>query len=88
VSAASDAGLRDDEAWVAITMADGRHFERHIEHATGSTDNPLSDQALDAKFRALADGILPEDRIEILIEKCRSVGQLPEVAEIARLAVP
>ena len=88
ISAEADARLRDDEAWVTVTLADGRRFERHIEHATGSTDNPLSDRALDAKFRALAEGVLPGDRIEILIEKCRSVAQLAEVSEIPRLAAP
>jgi 2-methylcitrate dehydratase PrpD len=88
VSAATDSRLRDDEAWVTVTLADGRCFERHIEHATGSSDNPLSDGALDAKFRALAEDVLPPDRIEILLGKCRSVAQLADVSEIARLAAP
>ena len=88
VSAAADAGLRDDEAWVTITLADGRRFERHIEHATGSADNPLSDAALDSKFRALAEDVLPASRTDALLSKCRSVETLSDVGEIARMAVP
>jgi hypothetical protein len=59
-----------------------------VEHAAGSAANPLSDQALDAKFRALADGLLARARIETLLEKCRSVEELGDATELARLAVP
>ena len=88
IRADSDARLREDEARVTVTLADGRKFERHIEHAAGSADNPLSDRALDAKFRTLAADVLPADRAEALLEKCRSIAALADVAEIARLAVP
>ena len=71
-----------------LVLVDGRVFERHIEHAAGSTDNPMSDRELDAKFRALAQGVLPEGQLEAVLEKCRAVGELENVAEIARLAVP
>ena len=88
VSADADASLREDAARVKVVLADGRSFERHIDHATGSADNPLSDGALDAKFRALAEGVLPGKRAESLLAKCRAVADLGDVAELARLAVP
>lgn len=88
VTAQADASLRDDEAHVKIMLGDGRVFERHIEHAAGSAANPLSDRELDAKFRALARDVLPGQRIEALLEKCRAAGELGDVAELARLAVP
>lgn len=88
VRAEADASLREDEARVTVVLVDGRSWERHVEHAAGSTDNPLTDAALDAKFHALAEGVLPDDRVKILIEKCRSVAKLAEVAEVVRLAVP
>jgi hypothetical protein len=69
-------------------LEDGRSWERHVEHAAGSTGNPLSDHALDAKFRALAANALPGDRIEALLEKCRCVADLADVSAVARLAVP
>ena len=88
VSAQSDAALRDDEAHVRVRLADGRVFDEHVEHAAGSAANPLSDQALDAKFRALADGLLARARIETLLGKCRSVEEIGDATELARLAVP
>ncbi len=88
VSAQPDASLGEDAAYVRLVLVDGRVFERHIKHAAGSTDNPMSDRELDAKFRALAQGVLPEGQLEAVLEKCRAVGELENVAEIARLAVP
>ena len=88
VSAQADALLREDEAHVRIVMADGRVFEQHVDHAAGSADNPMSDQALDAKFRTLAEGVLPGERVEALLGRCRAVAGLGNVAELARLAVP
>ena len=88
VGAQADASLREDEAHVKVVLDDGSLLERHIEHAAGSADNPLSDQALDAKFRALAEGVLPGERADLLLGRCRRVADLGNVAELARLAVP
>ena len=88
VSARADASLREDEAHVRIVLADGRVLERHVDHAAGSVDNPLSDGALDAKFRALAEGVLPGKQVEALLGKCRAVADLEDVSELARLAAP
>ena len=86
VHATADASLRDDEAHVSIALANGSALEEHIEHATGSADNPLSDHGLEQKFRALADGVLPQARVETLIATCWRVDELGDAAELARLA--
>jgi len=88
VTAAADPGLREDEAHVAIALGDGRLLELHIEHATGSADNPMSDRDLDRKFIEMAADVLPRHRTRELIEKCWAVAQLADVGELARLAVP
>lgn len=88
VSAAADAALREDEAHLAVTLADGRRLELHVEHALGSADNPMSDRDLERKFRALAHDVLPADRLDELIEKCWALQRLPDAAALARLAVP
>jgi 2-methylcitrate dehydratase PrpD len=88
VTAEGDAGLRDDEAHVAITLSDSKVLETHIEHATGSAANPLTDRGLEAKFRALAETVLPESRISALIDTCWRVDELEDVAELARLSTP
>ena len=88
ISVGVDASMREDEAHVAIALADGRVLERHVEHAIGSAGNPMSDGDLEDKFRSLAEGVLPPAQTDALIEKCWSVATLADVAEIARMAVP
>ena len=88
VTAEADAGLREDEAWVRIALLDGQRLELHVEHASGSVANPLSDQALEAKFRDLAEGVLTRPRMDALLAKCWDVARLPDAGELARLAAP
>jgi len=88
VTAEPDPAIREDEAHVAIVLRDGRRIERHVEHALGSTANPMSDRELERKFRALAEEALTPDAIEALIDECWAVERLADVAELMRLAVP
>ena len=88
VTAQADAGLREDEARIAVTLTDGRRIDAHIEHALGSVDNPMSDRDLERKFKGLAADTLPAGRAEQLIEQCWQIGKLADAAQLARLAVP
>lgn len=88
VTAKADASLRRTEAQVTILLKDGRHVSRHVAHALGTLERPMSDADLEAKFRGLTAGILPERQTAALIAKCWEVDTLPDAAEIARLAAP
>jgi len=59
----------------------------HVDHATGSAANPLSDEGLNTKFRQLAEGVLPKPRTDALLEQCWRVAEVDDVGELARLAV-
>jgi len=88
VAAAADEAMRQDEARVSITLADGRVLDCHVEHALGSVDRPMSDADLEVKFTGLAEGILPAEQISRLIGLCWSITALEDVAEISRASVP
>lgn len=88
VRAEAQPGIREEEAYVTITLRDGRKLERHVAHAVGSLERPMSDADLEAKFRGLADGLLTPARTEKLISLCWSVASLKDVAELARASVP
>lgn len=88
VLAEEDAALREDEAHVAVTLSSGQVYRCHIEHALGSTGNPMSDGDLERKFIALAADTLPSAQIRKLIDTCWAVTEIADVAEIARLAAP
>jgi 2-methylcitrate dehydratase PrpD len=71
-----------------IALADGRRLHRRIEHAVGSVQRPLSDDALEAKFVDLAEGILPRPQVRRLLDTCWNLEQLPSAAAVAEAAVP
>jgi len=84
VMAATDPAVREEEAYIIIRLKDGKAVEKHVEHAVGSLERPMSDADLADKFRGLAGGILPAQQQEKLIRLCRSVESLKDVAPIAR----
>jgi 2-methylcitrate dehydratase PrpD len=86
VSAVIDKSVSEDEVRIAIIMKDGRRVEKFIEHAVGSSRNPMSNVQLEAKFKGLADGILSAARVSRLIELCWNLEHAPDAAELARQA--
>ena len=69
-----------------VTLADGRRFEQLIEHAVGSTEQPMSHADLDRKVLDLCEGMLPADRAHQLLDVCRTINRAPEAGVVAQLA--
>ncbi len=78
--------VREDEAHVMLRLRDGRILSKHVEHAIGSVQRPMSNADLEAKFRDLARDILPEAQVERLLALCWSLAELGDTAEVARAA--
>jgi 2-methylcitrate dehydratase PrpD len=87
IDAEADPAFRRDQASVRVTLTDGRVFEHVVEHAIGTLDNPLSDAALEGKFRALADGILPEASVTEAIDTCWAVDTLGDFSRLPAAVV-
>ena len=83
-----DDSLRDDECHVQLTLKDGRVLKKYVEHAIGSRERPMSDDALNAKFHVLVDDILGEEHGERLLKLCWSIEGLKDAAEICRQSLP
>lgn len=88
VEAVIDPNKRDDEVHVTVRLKDGRVLEKHIEHAIGSRERPMTDADLSEKFHGLADDILGGDQAARLLDTTWSVESLSDAAAICRLAVP
>ena len=88
VEAREDAALREDEAHISVALVDGHFVEHHVDHALGSSERPLSDAELEAKFSDLAQRVLPGSQIEALARLCWSVPKLDDIGEIPRHCVP
>lgn len=78
-----DGAITRTQAHVFMRLRDGRTLERHVVHALGTLQRPMSDADLERKFRALAAGILSAQHCEQIIARCWDVAMLPHVAGIA-----
>lgn len=88
VEAQIDPAVSEEEAWVAVTLRDGTVLEKHVEHAVGSVQNPLTNAQLEFKFSDQAQTALPLSQIEAVMALCWEIEQLDNVGRIAKSTVP
>jgi 2-methylcitrate dehydratase PrpD len=88
VVATVEPGIREEEVRARVILKSGRALDKHVAHAVGSLENPLSDKDLETKFRGQADGVLAASAIDPLLSLCWSVESLTDVAAIAKASVP
>ncbi|HEY8368579.1 MAG TPA: MmgE/PrpD family protein [Thermodesulfobacteriota bacterium] len=74
--------FRKDEAHVAVVEIGGARHETHVDHASGTRDNPMSDEAIEAKFLANAVPVVGEARAR---EIARTVWSLEDCADVRDL---
>src|SRR5262249_46364500 len=80
-------GIRPEQVDLTIVLKDGRKLNRHIEHAIGSVEVPMTDKQLEVKFSDLADGIIPAAAVRRVMDACWNVENLPSAADIAKMSV-
>lgn len=85
VSATVDESIREDEVYVSIVLDDGRRIETHVEHATGSPGNPMSDETLQVKYRTLAGEVFDAARVEALFDAVWRLDEAPAVTGVTDL---
>lgn len=88
VTARAEASLGRTEARVTIVLRDGRAYSKHVPHALGTLERPMSDADLEAKFRSLAEGILSRAQVQEIIRLCWRLAALEDAGVLARAAAP
>jgi 2-methylcitrate dehydratase PrpD len=86
VTPEADASMGIGAAHMTIRFADGRTLEERVSAARGTPANPLTRDEIEAKFRRLADVVLPAERVRRLVTALRGLPHLPDVSEVAALA--
>lgn len=86
VRVGTDDSFRRDEAHAEIVSTSGQRFEVHVDHASGTADNPMSDAAMEAKFRLNAEPVLGAATTEKLVEMMWNLDTLKDVRDILKLA--
>ena len=88
VVATVDDAIDEASADVTAVLRDGARVHVFVEHAIGSLQWPMSDDALQAKFSAQAEPVLGVARCAELIAACRGVAMLADVRALTALALP
>ncbi|MGN6549585.1 MAG: MmgE/PrpD family protein, partial [Pararhizobium sp.] len=86
VVARADPAIAEDAVRITLLMEDGERIERHVAHAVGSLEHPLSDAAITEKFVRQSVPVIGEARSEALVAKGWAVESTGDVAEIATAA--
>jgi 2-methylcitrate dehydratase PrpD len=87
VRATADPRCHEDAVTIVVTLNDGRRFEKHVEHAIGSLDRPLSDEQLETKFHRQASLVIGEEASRRLMDVSWSLPDLADAGEVARQSV-
>ncbi|KAF5335650.1 hypothetical protein D9758_017761 [Tetrapyrgos nigripes] len=85
VKVMTDDSIAEDQANVTITFDDGSTMEKHIEHAIGSLDNPLTDDELKKKFMDQVTRAIGGQRAEKANDAFTNIGNLSDVGKIRML---
>lgn len=88
VSAEKDESVADRAVTVEVTLRSGERLSKTVEHAIGTIERPLSDRALEEKFRDQVQQRLPSQQIDELIDLCWQIDRLDRAGRIAEAAVP
>ena len=88
VTPEGDDALGMAAASMTVRLSDGRVIEERVTAARGTPDNPGTRDDLEAKFRRLAETVLPAPRVAELISALRGLAEARDVSGILALASP
>lgn len=86
VHATVDPTLREQEVHVTIRLADGTEHSTHVPHATGSPENPMSDDQLETKYRAITADVLTPNQADALLEAVMGLDRAAVASDVVALA--
>lgn len=81
IDATPDEKIKPDEALLTIHLKDGTKLEKHIEHAVGSLEVPMTDDQLTDKFVDQAALVLGKDEAAKASDIAWKIGDSDDVAK-------
>ncbi|KAM0715703.1 hypothetical protein Q7P37_009203 [Cladosporium fusiforme] len=82
IDALSDETLGSDEAVVTVSFEKGEVLEKHVVHAIGSLEVPMTDDQLTGKFVDQAALVLGDERAREASERAWGIGRTEDVAAV------
>ena len=84
IDATADESLSAAETHIALTLEDGTMLEKHISHALGSLEVPMTDAQLEEKFVDQCQPVLGSDRAHQASKACWELEKSNDVGDIAK----
>jgi 2-methylcitrate dehydratase PrpD len=85
IDATADDAIRQEESEVTATLTDGSQLVVHVPWATGTPQNPISDEDLEAKFRDLVGRYISESAADQTVAMVKVLDDLDDASKIAQL---
>jgi 2-methylcitrate dehydratase len=63
-------------------MSDGSELETTVEHPYGTPNNPMSDDALDDKYRRCAGDVFDGETVESSLSTIRDIENVDHVGDL------
>jgi 2-methylcitrate dehydratase len=85
VSVSEEANRRAPEAMlstVEVVTSTGQQLSAEVAYHRGHYKNPMSDQEIEAKFRALAQNLLSSRQVEALLDRLWNLEQVADIGEV------
>jgi 2-methylcitrate dehydratase PrpD len=77
----------DIPAKVTIKLKNGDIFEQTVYAAKGSLLNPMTKEEVYKKFRGFASAVLPENKVEVVIDTVKELERIDDVGKLSELLV-
>ncbi|HLG11727.1 MAG TPA: MmgE/PrpD family protein, partial [Dehalococcoidia bacterium] len=72
----------EDQVTLRLTMKDGSVLEHTVEHATGSPENPMTDDRLNDKFLTLATPTLGAAAAQSLLDRLWALEDVDNITSL------
>ena len=70
---------------VDVVTTSGQHYTAEVPYHRGHYKNPMSDQEIEAKFRALAQGLMTPAQTDALLDRLWHLEQVEDIGQVIRL---
>lgn len=70
---------------IVVTLDDGRRFSKEVEFPRGHAGNPMTDDEVEAKFRALVEPTYGRGTADAVLAKSRSFENVTNPSEVLKL---
>jgi 2-methylcitrate dehydratase len=70
-----------------VKFKDGRELMARVDYPRGHPKNPMTDEELENKFRALMDGVLTREQVNTVINLTRNLENLEDIKKLLKAMV-